>query len=95
MWENPNAIKGRSHPMGPVDKFPWEKFINVCGDLFASLSSCSVSFIRVPRIAAGRKEVEEWRVDPPASGRGTSFPPRALTAYPPENVLALVGWTHP
>ena len=68
----------------------WEECVYVGQDLLARISDRSVAFIRVPRITAGREDVEEWRIDLPA----TSFRPRAIAAYPPENILALIEWGH-
>jgi len=89
MWENFDAIERRDYPLKQRD-FRWRELTPVGQDLLAKLSGYSMLFIRVPRIATDRQEVEEWRVDPPA----TPLQPRAFTAYPPENIFALIGWRH-
>jgi len=90
MWEGFDAIKRRDYPLRRRD-FRWWDLTHVGQDLLAALSGQSILFIRVPHIAAGRQEVEEWRVDLPA----TSFQPYAFAAYPPESILALVEWKYP
>ena len=90
MWENFDAIKGHNHLLRRSD-FHWAELVPVGRDLLARRSGRSVSFIRVPRIAADREEVDEWRVDPPA----TPFRPSAFTVYPPENIIALIEWRKP
>jgi len=90
MWENPDAIERHNHPLRQRD-FHWKELAHVGRGLLARLSGCSISFIRVSRITAGRQEVEEWRVDPPV----TSFQPLAFAAYPPENILAFIEWRRP
>jgi len=90
MWENSDAIKKRNYPLRQTGLRWWE-LTPVGQDLLAKLSGHSMLFIRVPRIAAGRQEVEEWMIDPPV----TSFQPLAFTAYPPENIFALIEWRHP
>ena len=91
LWENLDVIKKRGHPLRLLD-FRWERLIPVGRDLLAGRSGDSnISFIRVPHIAAGRQEIEEWRIDPPP----TQFHPNAFAVYPPEHVLALVEWRHP
>jgi len=89
MWENFDAIKGHNHLLrqrfslgGTCPRRPRS---------LARRSRRSISFIRVPRIAADREEVEEWRVDPPV----TPSRPSAFTVYPPENILALIEWRKP
>lgn len=90
MWKSLNVIKKRSHTLRLRD-FRWEELFSVGRDLLARRSGRSVSFIRVPCTTAGRREVEEWTVDPAV----TSFLPCAFTVYSPEHVLALVEWRHP
>ena len=90
MWPNPYYIKRRGYPLRQAN-FHWKEFIHIGRNLLARLSGCSVLFIRVPRITAGRDKVEEWRIEFPA----TSFRPITVAAYPPENVLALIECRHP
>jgi len=90
MWENFDILKRHNHPLGQRD-FRWWQLTTVGQDILAELSGYSILFTRVPRITAGRQEVEEWRVDLPV----TSFQPRGFATYPPENILALIEWRYP
>ena len=90
MWENFDVIKGHNHLLRQRD-FHRVELVPVGRDLLARRSGRSISFIRVPRISAGRQEVKEWRVGPPA----TPFRPSAFTVYPPEKILVLIEWRKP
>ena len=85
VWENLDAIKKRSYPLRLRD-LRWEEMVPVGRGLLAGLCGSSISFIRVPCIAMGRRVVEEWTVDPPV----TPFWPCAFAVCSPEDVLALV-----
>jgi len=90
VWENFEAIQGHDHALGQGD-FRWSELVPVSRDLLASRSGNSISFIRIPHIAAGRQEVEEQRIDLPA----IPFWPGAFAVYSPENILALIEWRQP
>ena len=90
MWKDFGSVKRRDHILGERG-FDWSHVVPVGRDLLARRSGRSVSFIRVPHITAGGREIEEWTIDPPP----TAFQPHAFAVYQPEDILALVEWTHP
>ena len=85
VWENLDAVEKHGYSLR-LRAPPGRELAPVGRSLLAWFSGRSVSFIRVPCITAGRPEVEEWTIDPPA----TPFWPRAFAVYSPEDVIALV-----
>jgi len=90
VWENLDTVKRQNYSLGLQD-FPWDRLAPVARGLLAGLSGRSVSFIRVSCTTTGRRGVEEWTVDPPA----TPFWPCEFAVYSPEAVLALVEYRYP
>ena len=90
VWENLDAVDRHSYSPR-LRGIRWEDLLPVGRGLLAGLSNRSVSFIRMPCTTAGRREVEEWTVNPPA----TLFWPCAFAVYPPKDVLALVEYRYP
>ena len=90
LWENLDALERHDYTLR-LRYFRWEELAPVGRGLLAGLSGRSISFIRVSCTTTGRRGVEEWTVDPPA----TPFWPCAFAVYPPEDVLALVEYRYP
>ena len=66
VWENLDAVERHDYTLR-LRYFRWEELASVGRGLLAGLSGRSVSFIRVSCTTAGRRGVEEWTVDPPAT----------------------------
>ena len=90
-WGNLGAINKRSHTLRLQGSQQWGLLLPVGQGLLVRHSHRSVSFVRVPRIAASWQGVEEWIVDPPV----TPFQLWGSATYSPEDVVALVEWKHP